>query len=562
MPNDTATIPEMQLVKQKYPVYKDVPDDALLSAISQKYPVYQKLADKYQGSITTDRSLQTGIKNVGNAINDTVSKALDFDPDMYKGSPYKNAAAAVIGGALNRPFGAMQAMTAGKSPIEGFQKPEEQPSFKESAGKAWHLDYNNPAEDLAGTVLDLGLQLGTMHLIMGVPIKAAAEGIHAWYNEPLHTMVKNEFKEAGFSDKDAHNAATHIVNNADQLGFKARSPEALKALKENLKGKLGTSIKEHVTAADTAAKTYGIEPKRLMSPQVQKLLTLKTAGEPVTDFGKQLKTDIENRPPFTPAEYMGGKKAVVPAVTPPIKPVVSTSETTPKLEPTQQTQPPTTIQPSVGKPAVQVGKPSAAVVSPSLKTTPSIQPGAQLRPAIKVKEGEIALAKPGEHHDDMVARRPELKNKQRGFVDAQGKFLNRTEAAKVVGQKEPLHSEDLPLTQPKTRLELLKQVGMKHASTKTMTFIDKGTSEKVQPLTPQTPLVNTLHNVHIETPTGDKMMTMNTKQLMDFKDNLKTENKMGIKIKAVQPLSSDDPKFKAYQDQIKKINDLRKKCQG
>ena len=48
---------------------------------------------------------------------------------------------------------------------------------------------------------------------------------------------------------------------------------------------------------------------------------------------------------------------------------------------------------------------------------------------------------------------------------------------------------------------------------------------------------------------------------MDFKDSLKEENKMGIKIKEIQPLSSDDPKFKAYQEQIEKINKMRKKCQ-
>ena len=221
------------------------------------------------------------------------------------------------------------------------------------------------------------------------------------------------------------------------------------------------------------------------------------------------------------------------------------------------TQPPTTNQPSVGKPAVASGKPAtAAVGSPSVKTDVP-----QLRPAIKVKEGEIAIAKPGEHHDDMVARRPELKNKQRGFVDQNNKFLTREQGAKIMGQKAPLHSEDLPLSQPKTRMELLKQVGMKHASKKTMTFVDKGTPEKVQPLSPNVKPVNTLHNVHISTPTGDKMMTMNTKQLMDFQDGLKEENKMGIKIKEIQPLSSDDPKFKAYQEQIEKINKMRKKCQ-
>jgi len=592
MASSTDTIPEIQLIKKKYPQYNDIDDNELLTLVSKRYPVYNKLADRYQGSITQRKP----------DLNDM----LGYRSEDVERHPIREFIQGTAQGQfMNRPFGAVQAMTAGKSPVEGFQRPDEQPSFKESAGRAWKLNYKDPVQDIVGNVLDLGLQLGTAHLIMGVPIKAAAEGARAWYYEPLHTMAKNEFKEAGFSDENAHKAATHIVNNAEKLGFKARSPEAIAALKEQLKGKLGTSLKEHVQAAETSAKTYGIEPRRLMSPEARKLLTVKTAGEPSTDFGQQLKQDIQNRPPFTPESYMGTGR----------KPVVSTTETTPmskmdrlkllneikktqtniklikedlpnlqmgeahdaqshiedlqnhidniisKLKLSQSTQPPTTIkQPSGGQ--EQPGELTKAAVTPaSLKTTPTTQPTAQLRPAIKIKEGEYAVAKPGEHHDDIVKRRPELKNKQRGFVDQNNKFLNRTEAAAIIGQKEPLHSEDLPQTKP--RIDKIKAIAQEHASKKTMTFIDRGTPTegKVQPLTPSIQPVNTLHNVHVETPTGDKMMTMNTKQLMDFKDNLKEENKLGIKIKEVTPLSSDDPKFKAYQDQIEKINKMRKKCQ-
>ena len=109
---DTFTIPEMQKVKEKYPQYKDVPDDALLSAVSKKFPVYQKLADKYQGSMTQRKP----------DLNDM----LGYQSDDVKYHPIKEAIAGTLQGQfMNRPFGAIRAMTAGKSPIEGFQRPDE-----------------------------------------------------------------------------------------------------------------------------------------------------------------------------------------------------------------------------------------------------------------------------------------------------------------------------------------------------------------------------------------------------------------------------------------------------
>lgn len=46
-------IPEMQVVKQKYPQYREFNDVTLLNTISRKYPVYKGIADRVGGEITS-----------------------------------------------------------------------------------------------------------------------------------------------------------------------------------------------------------------------------------------------------------------------------------------------------------------------------------------------------------------------------------------------------------------------------------------------------------------------------------------------------------------------------
>lgn len=94
------------------------------------------------------------------------------------------------------------------------------------------------------------------------------------------------------------------------------------------------------------------------------------------------------------------------------------------------------------------------------ETTPKAEPAAaptaaNARPAIRLVGGEVVTGEAGQTHPDIIAANG-LKAEeidQRGFVDDQGNFLDREQAAAATGlpttkEDERLHSTDLPEAQP------------------------------------------------------------------------------------------------------------------
>lgn len=134
--------------------------------------------------------------------------------------------------------------------------------------------------------------------------------------------------------------------------------------------------------------------------------------------------------------------------TPGVQPVEGQGDSRPNVEPTP---------PEQSQPVVQGEETQKAQVAPTVtETTPpaEVPRGTSetgLRPAIRLVGGDVVVGEAGQTHPDIISR-DKLKATdidQRGFVDPQGKFLDREQAAtatKLPTEKEPqrLHSTDLP----------------------------------------------------------------------------------------------------------------------
>ena len=86
--------------------------------------------------------------------------------------------------------------------------------------------------------------------------------------------------------------------------------------------------------------------------------------------------------------------------------------------------------------------------------TPKLAPN-DLRPALKLKNGAVIPGEPGVKHNDIIASEAKKGNAdvvdepEHGFVDKQGNFMSRRQAADAIGEKDDLHSERLREVQDK-----------------------------------------------------------------------------------------------------------------
>jgi len=137
-----------------------------------------------------------------------------------------------------------------------------------------------------------------------------------------------------------------------------------------------------------------------------------------------------------------GKPAPKPAeapISPPARPTTSEAVSPAKAAPA----PTVSVPEGVKEQPVEV-KP--AEVAPKAPKPTSLRPD-QLKPALRVGESIVTGGDTHQHIADN-AKTPEAQqalkdDKNHIFVDEQGNRYNRKQAAKLIGQKEPLHSEDL-----------------------------------------------------------------------------------------------------------------------
>lgn len=279
-PND-ITIPEMQKIKEKYPEYKDTPDIGLLNSIARKFPVYQPIADRVAGEIIQKRkdlangSITEGQPSIADRIS-SLNEKLGYGDTYLKSEPSSTVGAVkdLVAGAgeealrtitLDRPFGATKALVAGGNPIEGFKNPDTQPSFGESAVKAYGLDLNNNYHLGAAALVDSLANIGVTHLLFGVPIqavrdvKAAYTGAQGKELTDLKEILTKELSDAGIGQKAAEAEAGYAVAKQFQTNsFLKNTPGAIKQTTDILRanpGKLADTIKAlRAQAEDNAAK--------------------------------------------------------------------------------------------------------------------------------------------------------------------------------------------------------------------------------------------------------------------------------------------------------------------
>ena len=207
--------------------------------------------------------------------------------------------------AFERPFGALKAAFAGKNPIEGFAKPEEQEEIGASIVQAW--DIKDP---LIGTMV--GGTLGTManlaaiHLMYGaLPRERRTYGLKvrnkAWNG--FTKELKDEFKAFGMDNKTAHEAANMASMDLikdKSFGQKStwRIKKATNILRKN-KGFWADKMNQMKQAAQQEAgvdATHAARTAPFTEPRIAPGETPKLAEPDIIPYEKHLEgVDILNR---------------------------------------------------------------------------------------------------------------------------------------------------------------------------------------------------------------------------------------------------------------------------
>lgn len=199
MPEDPKSF--ITKLKSKYPAYRDIPDDILLSKVTQKYPQYRDVANSAFGAIKRPSPLQEGLAKAKAFVREkglaTTAGVMQQGVETASavGRSLYPATAAIVSAPeevkrvageafsktmepLQRPYRAVEAVAAGKNPIEALVKSTEQPSFGGSAANAL-IKYGVKDPKIielvggtAGTALEL--LLGSLPLTGRAPIAAKA----------------------------------------------------------------------------------------------------------------------------------------------------------------------------------------------------------------------------------------------------------------------------------------------------------------------------------------------------------------------------------------------------
>ena len=297
-------IAEMQKLKEKYPQYKDIPDSTLLETVVKKYPVYKPIAEREFGTI----------RKAPPTIKSTVEKGFEkyVAPSAIVGAQVTSKALEH----LDRPFGAIRALAAGKSPIEGFVKPKEQPPFVDIIpikGK-WPMGWGieDPEQEFwVRASVGIAADLGTLHLVYGTlpkTIGAAATKLKDMYTgaqgkalNQLKDVLATEFRGAGMSVEGARQTADIAVyKRLVNAGITKRTPSSImksvNLIRAN-KGKLGEFMKQTADTAKANASKQGFTKewfRKAMAPapaitgESKAMLPYKTIrlGEPLAVSSK------------------------------------------------------------------------------------------------------------------------------------------------------------------------------------------------------------------------------------------------------------------------------------
>lgn len=291
-------------IKEKFPVYKDIPDDRLAILVAKKYPVYQPIVDKSFGTITqapetpqrkaekfvekTGQQIRIDASNLQQTIVDKAASAGKGLVNLFEDPAFANIVTHAGKGSLgaetetvnadinNRITAPVRAGIAGLNPLDAIKDPYKVPSFT----KIFEDDLNKvrPDNSISRKILvnTLGAMadLGTQYLLMKGAGKAASGAVQGYQGvqrvafKGLHEQIMKEFKIAGLDDEIAAKAAEEvIVNQFLKANAGQKTPFAVKKttdmLREN-EGVLGARMKEVFAKAQTP---QGAKLKNLGGPE-------------------------------------------------------------------------------------------------------------------------------------------------------------------------------------------------------------------------------------------------------------------------------------------------------
>jgi len=247
-------IPEMQKLKEKFPVYKEISDATLLKSVATKFP-------KQYGDIATREFGQ--IKEAPKGI---IEGGMDATFEQFPGL---KAGKVVLEQTFGRLMGGIKATASGGSFATGLQRPNEQPSFVESANKAvktWRLP-DPITEQLIGDTVGVALEVAIPFLLFGAANKTVG-GVSKLYRgaqgkelAKFRSAVMSEFKEAGMSEVNAARETDILIARQWVANSPLKNmPTALKKSTEFLnanKGKVANLLKEQAKGAKASADAQG-----------------------------------------------------------------------------------------------------------------------------------------------------------------------------------------------------------------------------------------------------------------------------------------------------------------
>lgn len=264
-------------IREKYPVYKDIPDSQLLIGLRNKYPnAYKDTIDKAlgfvgeqapstKGALVGDflkaqgtRLLETGRKvftkgtspeaqNIyGSALATATQPILD-QPSVYPirlnvdPTPLETEGLKPVQAAFETVTAPARAMASGASPIEGFKRPLSQPSFQDSIIKnlknagVTNEKYIQAVSTLGGVVADIG----TTAIVAGggvSGVRGAYKGAQTKAMTELYSIISRIMKRAGATEAEALSGSVKALTDkwVASSGLQ-RTPWRIKATTDLLK---------------------------------------------------------------------------------------------------------------------------------------------------------------------------------------------------------------------------------------------------------------------------------------------------------------------------------------
>lgn len=484
-------------VREKYPQYKDVPDDDLALGIGSKYPAYIQGDEAFKAEFqkaAAQKSLDIALRGTGEVLkiltNPLAAEASQMgreQGELSRLSPTEQLARSRM--AFAKPAGeAVKAATEfATTPLVGKLNLSD---MVEAARQFTASQLGVAPEQLAAKPTEEGVSRAARESKTGGLIAGVAEGLQEtdrFFSSPvgIATLGTGFLPAAaqrlialGFSAQ----MAKEVPHIATELGSELGKPEDERDYR-----KIGNLVTQATTSTGFTVMgvLHGLAPREKAAEPVTSTEEIKTVAPQTAAALEQTgkgpsaiqRETTEVLQPVQPQPEQGVRE--VPAERPSPEAGARGEQALPQEAQTVSDYQRYLELQAEMKRAFRAGDQEALAkafaeneqiknrhggmppkppetVPTVTETTPQAEPAAEptaanARPAIRLVGGEVVTGEAGQTHPDIIAAKG-LKAEeidQRGFVDDQGNFLDREQAAQQTGlptQKEAdrLHSTDLP----------------------------------------------------------------------------------------------------------------------